>query len=147
MSSAFLEDGYTAKGYLKAVPQLYPEVRFTYRPILPEQRAAFVEAVRKAKDGPGAERRTAAILAKHLLTWDVTDSKGDTVSITGDRILRLRWALYDRLVAVVLYGTEGGDVDPSWTDAEKDAADAADDLGGIYRDAVNEADEKNSGKG
>ena len=40
MESAYIDDGYTIDGYIKAAPGMYPALRFRYRPTTPTERFA-----------------------------------------------------------------------------------------------------------
>lgn len=159
---AYIGDGYTEDGYIKEEPLLYGEVRFKYRPAMPEERSAIMERIDKAKDGPHSHRIAAAELKKHLASWDLDkpnpkfkseeqtpdESPRVALEITAANILGLRFKLYDRLMGIVIYGLEGGDVDP---EAKNDAKQAAEDdahlesalSGRTFRATASEADEGN----
>ena len=67
MVNAFCDDGYTEEFYVKGVERRYPEVRFKVRPILPEDRAAYVKLVSKETDAKKAERMSGKVIAEHLV--------------------------------------------------------------------------------
>jgi hypothetical protein len=146
-TSAFIDDGYTEKGYIQPLDLVHPAVRFTYRPTLIEERGELRGKIALETKEARREQLTAAALAKHLLSWDVRDKSGNVVPTTANFVLRVKPALFDRLAMIVLFGNEGGDVDPEWTESEKrnhreeELASAV--SGDNHADAVQEDREKN----
>ena len=148
----FIADGYTESAYLAPVENVYEqEIRFTYRPTLNEERSLASDDVRSAKDGAQADRKAANRLVKQLVCWSITrpdkDGKQVPLELSVKNILRLKFKVFDRLQAIAIYGTEGGDVDPESSAGCKDSIDAtlADSaIGDLnYADTKAEADEKN----
>jgi hypothetical protein len=118
IAQAYLEKNCTSKAFVRAVAGLYPDVRFTYRPALVEEREIVIAPNRDAK--PDAiVRKTAAFVADKLAEWDVKDSKGNAVEKSAANLLRLQPALYDRFVGIVL-GYLPTDIDPTWPEAVKE---------------------------
>ena len=115
------DDGYTEAGYIKANEQLYPELRFTFRPVLTELRSQHIASIEKVA-ADAYDRKTAAIVAEHLTEWSVLDAKDQPVPITAKNILRLKPQLFVRLYGIVM-GLDGSDVDPQWNDAQKQQQD------------------------
>ena len=120
MTSAFIEDGYTEERYIKAVERMYPEVRFKFRPILAEDRAALIDnaAIASEQDPKKGERVIGQALADHLVEWSLK------LKPVPENIMRLKPSLMVRLSMVILYGRDPGDTDPTKTMDKKLEADA-----------------------
>ena len=120
MTSAFIEDGYTEERYIKAVERMHPEVRFKFRPILAEDRAAFIEdvATGSKQDPKKGERLVGQALADHLVEWSLD------LPPTPANIMLLKPSLMNRLSLVILYARDPGDTDPTKTMDKKLEADA-----------------------
>lgn len=118
----YLADGYTQPAYLKGVPNLYEDLRFTYRPAVVEERSQIVATFGNAK--PDAfDRKVAQFLAHKIKSWDVVDSQGGEVEISATAILRLPPELFQKVWQVV-GGFEACDTDPDWPDDAIARADA-----------------------
>jgi hypothetical protein len=122
------DDGYTISFFLKGEPQMYGEVRGRARPLLIEERSQVMESVSLMKGG-AADCKIADILSQRLVEWDIpemekSDGKwgktGKVLPITAWNILHLRPHLYNRFAAIVVWGTEGGDMAPEWAEQEKE---------------------------
>lgn len=116
---AFLHDGYTRKGFIGAVPGLFPEIRFTFRPMLTQDRSVMTDRLTKAKPEM-ADRISAEAVAARISEWDVTDSRGELVPISMANVLRLQPSALGRLFAIVT-GTLPTDIDPEWSAGEQEA--------------------------
>ena len=112
----FISDGYTEPGYIEGVKNHYLPCRFTYRPVLIEERVQLVEQFKSLSDAD-CERLQAEFLAKKIISWDIKDADGKTVEISTVNLLRLRPTLLAR-VRLVVMGHEPSDTDPQWK-AEK----------------------------
>jgi hypothetical protein len=140
------DDGYTEPGYLTAVPGKTVEMRFTFRPMLSEEKRALLEAVEKMK--PTAEViKIASELAERIKSWDLADGKQNILPITVAAVRRLKPSIFWSLWRIVS-GDDASDIDPQWSDVEKErvVADLAESIAkpapvGESREA---ADEKNS---
>lgn len=96
MSDAFfIGDGYDLKGRIAAIPGLYPELRFTYRPALFEERNAFVV---QSGDKDKRTKATTDLVLKHVSEWNATPSGKPA----GSDVPRLKPLLLDRLVDVIV---------------------------------------------
>lgn len=104
------DDGYTEEAYLAAEPFLHGEVRFTRRPMLPEQTSAIVDLM----SGPDNIyiRKAAQLVAPHVKSWSILDAEGKPLPISAKNLLRLKRRLLIRIIDIVA-GFRGGDVDPS----------------------------------
>lgn len=74
-----IEDGLTLDGVIPARGK-WPELKFRYRPALPEQGFAYAKA--KQETGKQLLAATIDLLSKHLVSWDVTDAQDELVPIT-----------------------------------------------------------------
>lgn len=117
MLTGFLEDGYTIDGYIDAMPLMYPDVRFTFRPMLEEEINRFSEAY-GAKPLDKYSGAVADALAERVKSWSIQNSKGSVVDISSANMKRLHPVLFKRLMGIV-WGSAPSDVDPTWTDAQK----------------------------
>lgn len=114
MENAFIYlDGTLEEGYIKEFKSVHPACSFKYRPMLLEQRAAMVKASSRNPDPAKAELEIANQLAKHIKEWDLTDKDGNAVPVEAKQMARLKFALFNRLAGIVLYGTEGSDDNPN----------------------------------
>ena len=107
---SYIHDGYNETAFIRGVPHLYGDVRFTFRPMLAEDRAEFVERGSKLK-ARDQTRRSAELIEHHVLEWNVERLDGKPVPITAEAILRLHPNLFNRILWVVT-GTEPWDEDP-----------------------------------
>jgi hypothetical protein len=114
----FIDDGYTEEAYIAARAGFYGEHRFKYRPMLAKATAAMAEKADRSLDGSIADDRADAI-AKHLLLWDMRDSKGSLVPITAANLKRLKPTLFMRLFNL-LAGYDPSDADPTAPDPAAD---------------------------
>tara|TARA_R110000787_G_scaffold116431_1_gene226637 strand:+ start:84 stop:476 length:393 start_codon:yes stop_codon:yes gene_type:complete len=67
MQTDFIEDGYSEEGYLKEYEGFHGEVKFTLRPMLHSERAAFALAVSRAPEKESA--LIDVLLEKHITDW------------------------------------------------------------------------------
>jgi hypothetical protein len=112
MSCAFI-DGALEDGYIKEFKTVHPGCSFKYKPMLLEQRAKMVSECGKIRDAAQAELLVASELSKRIKEWDLVDRDGNPVPIEGKTIAKLKFALFNRLAGIVLYGTEGSDDNPN----------------------------------
>jgi len=121
--SPFIDDGYTKEAYVTKRHNMWPDVRISYRPLLPMQSIQFSKLLGRlagsSRDSEDTREQTvqAEMLARQLVEWDVRNRKGDAVPIKPANILRLEPLLMMRMVGIVM-GEEGGDVDPHRTPEE-----------------------------
>jgi hypothetical protein len=110
VSGAFI-DG-TEDGYLAPAEGIHGGVRFSFQPLLVEERSLFLDKMEKCKDRAQQDRVTAMELEKILRKWDLTKPDGTMVPITAKNILRLKFRLFNDIQAIAIYGTRGSDSDP-----------------------------------
>jgi hypothetical protein len=120
MVCGYIDDGYTLGGFAKESPGIYPEVRFEYRPAPSEETLPHFDGY---KDLSPKEQlaRTASMLARHLVKWDLKDPHGRTPNCRDAATMRkLPLGLFYRLEQIVT-GLVPSDEDPqakSPSDAE-----------------------------
>jgi hypothetical protein len=118
----YLSDGYSEKAFLRGVPKLHGALRFTFRPVLAENRADFVERNGRL-DAREQTRKAAELIKGQLVEWDLRTPKGEVVPVSTDAILRLHPRLLDRLLWVVT-GVEPWDDDDGMPAADAAQLDA-----------------------
>lgn len=114
------DDGFTLKAYIKAFPLVHNEVRIQYRPVELLERAVLLTFKEKNYEKTICQNFS-EVLAKRIVSWSLTIKAGDAVvpmEITAKNVERLKPALWVRLVNIVIWGIDGGDVDPGLSTAE-----------------------------
>lgn len=112
-----IRDGFTRRGYVKEVPGLHGEMRFSFRPMLPEQRNAVRRIVSQEK-GDKADVLLRTAIAEHLVDWSAADEEGRDVKIGPEGVRRLPPSLYDRLY-LIISGMDASDPEPDAGDEEE----------------------------
>lgn len=110
MHSGYIHDGYTERGYIAAVPRLHPALKLTFRPFLQEERHRLLTENQKLHPSKSS-LNTANVLAKKIQTWDLADENGEPIKVVADAIRRLKPALFERLIGVVM-AIDPSDEDP-----------------------------------
>ncbi len=115
MSHNIIRDGYTKDGYIAAVERLHDELRFKFRPMLPEQLESLSAAVEKA-DASKASLLVAAAMQKHVTEWGETWEAPECLpaSLIVDNFRRLHPLVLAKLRRIV-EGVSAGDLDPKST--------------------------------
>jgi hypothetical protein len=140
-------DGYTEKGYIAEAKGLHPALRFEFRPVLQSERATYIQAIDELKP-PQLKQAEAALVARHVTTWNLGDAKGAPVAVSEAMLSRLKPKLFNRLFQIVM-GEEAGDEDPQAAPVEGRGLDLLEAIRqgttpGLVRQ---EADAKNSSPG
>lgn len=108
------DDGYTLPCYVKASPRLHNEVRFRFRPVDIVERSVLMAFKDRNYEKAIAEK-FCEILAAKIVEWSLRMRLNDTVvpaPIDPKFIRRLQPSLWIRLVNIVIWGVDGGDLDP-----------------------------------
>jgi len=105
----YIPDGYIEEGYIRAAAGLHGSVRFTFRPMRVVEQAALFGQRMLSLPEELQDRRCADVLCSHLISWSVVDANGRTLELTAENILRLKPALFQRLLAIVS-GIEPSDI-------------------------------------
>jgi len=129
--SPYIHDGYTVNGYIEADERIHAEVRFTYRPVLAQDRSVIMRQIQMANDPRKEEAIAAAAIAGYVKSWDIRKPKEPgsdelvSVPIKASEVLRLNVRLTNRLYRIVM-GDSAPDEDPNdiaasgESDAEKE---------------------------
>jgi hypothetical protein len=108
-------DGYTFPAFIAGVPNLHNDVRFSYRPTPMEERGVIMDVYRSLGEGKACQY-IAELVAAKLVSWSLTTVGPEGVRIPMEiskaSVLRLRPAIWLRMVSIIIWGTDGGDVDP-----------------------------------
>ena len=104
------DDGYTVSAFIRGRERMYPDLRFSFRPVLSPEWAEFAE--RTPQTVPDRMRHNAAGIVNSIVSWDAKDRRGKVVEITADNVLRLHRDLFMRIVDIVINSVDGGDPDP-----------------------------------
>ncbi len=117
----FIPDGYTESAYIKGEDRVHGEFRFTYRPMLVEERALlYSDAVERLPEDAKLKKRAAAVVAR-IQSWSLRDAKEQTVPVRLETYLRFKAPLFWRVLNIVV-GADAGDLDPEAETAETLAA-------------------------
>ena len=108
----FIDDGYTQAGFIAAREGMHDDLRFTYRPMLPEE-VDKVQAVLEREDVAASHAAIRGVLLEKLKSWS------DELPVTADSLRRLRPALWNRLYLIAA-GRQPSDPDPKATPDERD---------------------------
>jgi len=122
MTCGVIDDGYTLDGYIKESPDIYPAVRFKYRPLTVEQRVRLFEGWSNL---PSLDQigRTTTALSKQIVQWDIKDPKGRPIPSSEPRSFRrLSPPLHECLLDIVC-GLRAPDADPDAQSADPSTAD------------------------
>lgn len=126
----YIHDGYTADGFIAESPRLHPSLRFTYRPMLAQNRTVVFREIAKCTDPRKEETLAAQTIKSQVLSWDLVDENGKAVDLTVSNILRVQPRLLSRLFDVVT-GTQASDEDPQRS-SDENAKQAEDQLAAAF---------------
>jgi hypothetical protein len=98
-----IRDGLTQDGYISEVHGLHGELRFSFRPMLPEQvekweAYADRNAIKNAED---CRARLGRILSQQVVTWSLVGPDGAPDDITEINCRRLRTVLQQKLYRII----------------------------------------------
>lgn len=85
--SAFLAPYATKRAVWPGTESLAP-IAFVYRPLNAIESGAFIRDLQKANDVLAVKMRICAMLAKQIVTWDLTDENGQAVPVSEAVLLR-----------------------------------------------------------
>jgi hypothetical protein len=118
------DDGYTEKGFIKAIPELHPALHFEFRPMPYDERARLAKGMSTLQ--PLQQNHLyAKEMSQRIMSWDLKNGQGDPVQIDASIFLKLKPALFERLLGIMI-GTDAPDEDADSKDKKELAADAAD---------------------
>ena len=114
----YIPDGYTRSGFIRAIPGLHGQIRFSYRPMLHGKRDSVRNGYQRERGEKGS-LLVAGAIADHLVEWvclypeDGPDEllRGKAVKVTVDSVRHLAPPLLDRMFSIVS-GMDGSDPEP-----------------------------------
>lgn len=123
--SAFVvrDDGYTRRCYIRAVHNLYPDIRFEFRPTTLMERSELVDVYERQKSTSRKNEIIAKYIASKIVSWDIalgSKADGDVAPITAKSIIELSPDLFSRMRNIVAFMQDGGDVDPDDPEESKE---------------------------
>lgn len=109
----FIPDGYQYEGYIGAVPGLFDEMRFTYRPMTTLERQQLLAENSKISNAARAHENTCKTVAAKIVDWDLENPKdGEKVSVSWKVLYsQMEPSLYERILGIVM-GVEASSPDP-----------------------------------
>ncbi len=125
MNRGYIEDGFSLSAFIaadqesKSGERLWESLDFQYRPATrsemlrldAEVRIVMLDEHSDPNCSTKADKLSCDFTAKHLLTWDLKDSKGQPVPRTGECVSRLHPELFNSLYRVIR-GMQTGDPRP-----------------------------------
>ena len=106
----YVPDGYEFDGYIAAVPGLYGEQRFRFRPMVPADAQALVDQT-QGKSAAQVMEILAKACGPRIVRWSLKDPNGNALPLTVENFSRLRPALFDRICNII-QGYKACDYDP-----------------------------------
>jgi hypothetical protein len=107
----FISDGYTELGYIAAVDGMHGKLRFTFRPLLPEE-VDEVQAVLSQDNVARSHEIIRGVLVRQVKSWS------DDLPVSADSLRTIRPSLWNRLYLIVS-GQQPSDPDPEATAEER----------------------------
>jgi hypothetical protein len=115
----FIQDGYVRDFYIAPVKGLHKEIRGKFRPMLPQDASALVDALRESEEKYFGV--AAAAIAPFVVEWSLVDAKGGKRPIGHDTLLRVPRRALQRLIDIVS-GFAATDIDPQWAPEQRNEA-------------------------
>jgi hypothetical protein len=108
----YIPDGYTYKGFIAAVPGLFDDFRFEYRPMTTLERSRLLTENAKLKTDRVIENTCKAVASK-IKSWDLEDpTNGESVPVGWEVLSKnIEPALYERIFGIVA-GYDASSPDP-----------------------------------
>lgn len=111
-----IDDGYTQRSTIAAVPGVHAGMTFSFRPAIHEEREALSDAIQRARGGKISEVMHKAVL-DHVVAWDAP------LELKAEQVRRLRPSLIDKLYSSII-GMRPSDDPADDAHAFDEAADA-----------------------
>lgn len=111
-----IQDGMNEPGYIAERKGLFDAVRFTYRPMLHEERTGVNQLI--ALGGIKGTRAIYSAIHKHVVEWDIKGPDGKTVELSLANVAKARPMLVEAFYNIIS-GWLPSDPDPT---ASPDAA-------------------------
>lgn len=100
MLTAFIDDGYTEDTVLPEISGISPAIRFTFRPMTSSESSDYAQVSDKLTLTEG-KKEAAKRLAAKITGWDLRDSKGTTVEVKPENLLKLKPIVFSGLWEIV----------------------------------------------
>ncbi len=114
-----IRDGFSQRAYISEREGLSGEIRFSYRPMLPES-VDETEAERRKVKGKSETHIVIKAILSRLVSWDVVDPKTkQPTQISLDSVRRLRWGVLYSMYNIIC-GLEPTELDPLWDEGKGD---------------------------
>lgn len=121
----YVEDGWNLPGYVAAAPEstagerLWDAVEFEYRPATRAECIRLDAEIRVASNsmytdpqaGIKIDRLSSDFTAKHLISWDVKNSKGEMVPCKEEALQRIHNSVFQK-IHFIIRGMETSDPRP-----------------------------------
>lgn len=123
MFQAFIEENTTRPGFIKGVEGLHGDLVFRYHPV------GVIELRKHCKDANKVEsevyaQRSAELISKKLVEWNVFNQAGEQVEITSANLLKIYPQVFSKLSSIVL-GLDPTDMNPEWSEQDKNKTDSS----------------------
>lgn len=118
---AFIDDGYNKDCLIKAVPGLYPDVRFTFRPATGSESEIIMGQTRREQNDDRNTTFMAQVIAKHVLEWDIKNAKGAQVEITVPNVRKLHPVVFQKVFSSILGLTPSDDASVQSKESQGDS--------------------------
>lgn len=112
----YIRDGFVQPGYLEEIEGLHGEIRFSYKPMIPEKADEIdrqVKALRERGEPSKASRLESKTIADQLTDWDLK------VAPSESACRRLRNPLLRTKLYLIVIGARPSDVDPDWMPSDE----------------------------
>lgn len=136
------DDGYTLTRFVKGIPRMYPDTRFSFRPVTPLERARALDW-RRSMSEEQATLAMAKAASSRITEWNCRDRSGTALKPTAANMLRQHPELLNRICNIVIFAAEGGDPDPLPSRLDEQLTDTPDIFGNDSAGVV-ENERKNS---
>jgi hypothetical protein len=103
--SLFIDDGFTIEAAIASKGRL-PQLKYRYRPAMPEAIHEYRFAFNAARDGRGRLQAETKLLVDHLVSWDAADAKGVTAPINAEWLDKLHDGIRQKLLDEIIWGLE-----------------------------------------
>jgi hypothetical protein len=110
MDCAYIDDGYTQTGYIKAEPGAHPDCLFKYRPMLSTPQYVFICELRDALPET-AMALSYKVVATQIVSWDIHDRLNKQIDVKPEEMPRIEKRLF-RKIRDVIAGLAVSDVMP-----------------------------------
>ncbi len=116
-TDTLIRPGYVRRGYCEESAGLYPELRFVYSPMLPEEVSQFMQGLAQVSDERVATQKVATLVSERLVGWSLNDEISYAHCSCLPRVLLQK-------LQNIIYGMFPTDIDPLWSSEDTEDAQA-----------------------